>query len=208
MGSRLVMDDKLAVAVDAARNAAIFTKAETIVRQLSAAAAAAVDDGLARQISAAAMDNQLASNLTNVNDNVIQSELEEASSDLMKEEVVEPAMEEMIQQVQQSLKVPFLLITSTLVLGLVVFVVILRHRRRSGKTPPKCTEAQEEMDHDFEDELEILHPIVEVSSEEEVEEQEEEEEEEEEEDSHGDVHTLPAFASNCLDFNKDAKKLT
>ena len=102
MGSRLVMDDNLAVAVDAARNAAIFTKAETIVRQLSAAAAAAVDDSLARQISAEAMDNQLARNLTDVNDNVIQSELEEASSDLKMEEDLEPAMEEMIQQVQQS----------------------------------------------------------------------------------------------------------
>ena len=102
MGSRLVMDDNLAVAVDAARNAAIFTKAETIVSQLSAAAAAAVDDSLARQISAEAMDNQLARNLTDVNDNVIQSELEEASSDLKMEEDLEPAMEEMIQQVQQS----------------------------------------------------------------------------------------------------------
>ena len=102
MGSRLVMDDNLAVAVDAARNAAIFTKAETIVRQLSAAAAAAVDDSLARQITAAAVDNQLARNLTDVNDNVIQSELEEASSDLKMEEDLEPAMEEMIQQVQQS----------------------------------------------------------------------------------------------------------
>ena len=51
----------------------------------------------------------------------------------------------------------------------------------------------------------MLHPIVEMSSEEEVEEQEEDEEEEE--DRHGDVHTLPAFASNCVDFNKDAKRV-
>merc|ERR1712142_839156 len=54
----------------------------------------------------------------------------------------EPAVEEIIEQVQQTSEFPFFLMASTLILGLVIFVAIFLRRRRAAKSEvaPVATE--------------------------------------------------------------------
>merc|ERR1712212_763515 len=53
----------------------------------------------------------------------------------------EPAVEEIIEQVQQTSEFPFFLMASTLILGLVIFVAIfLRRRAAKSEVAPVATE--------------------------------------------------------------------
>merc|ERR1712212_981523 len=72
----------------------------------------------------------------------------------------EPVFEEIVAQVQRSLEVPFVLITSTMALGLIIiFVMFLRQRHRRRNAPKSIpVEAPEEEE---EEEVAAEEPVVE-----------------------------------------------
>jgi len=89
----------------------------------------------------------------------------------------EPVFEEIVAQVQRSLEVPFVLIASTLALGLIIiFVMFLRQRHRRRNAPKSIpVEAPEEEE---EEEVAAEEPVVEYAAAATTAAEEEEEEEE------------------------------
>merc|ERR1711862_123086 len=109
------MDASMDVQMDAAMNAA-------------KEAAMAVDD-LVQQLSSSAegmqaeLEEQIVENVAN-NESVF----------------ADPAVEEIIEQVQQTSEFPFFLMASTLILGLVIFVAIFLRRAAKSEVAPVATE--------------------------------------------------------------------